>query len=125
MGLMTAVVMLIFVSLAVSSLALLFAGEAQRTRSASAGGQLRELLLAAPPVALEELRRGGASARDVTVPTPVVGATLTLQIRPDASGATEIRVVARGQSGVAVQTLRYGRDGEGWKLRSATLGIQP
>jgi Tfp pilus assembly protein PilV len=113
------------IAAAVTAMTVLFATEARRTRAAAVGAQLRQLLLAAPPAALDELQRNGTAARHVTVPTPVAGATLTLQVRSDAKDAAEILVIAKTRAGLATQLLRYAGSGHQRKLRSATLGTQP
>jgi type II secretory pathway component PulK len=109
------------VAAAVTAMMVLFATQAKRTRSTLAGTQLRQLLLAAPPVALDELRRHGQTARDVTIHTPVKDATLTLHIQSKSNNNAEIHVTAKHQTTSATQTLTYAHTANNWKLQSTTL----
>lgn len=117
--------MLAFVAVTVTALAVVFATEVKRTRTAASGAQLRQLLLAAPPVAVEELRRNGTGERELPVATPVENATLVLRIRPQGDERVQVQAVAKWQGAAAAQSLTYQREGNAWKLHSASLGRQP
>src|SRR5205085_2051422 len=89
----------------------LFAAEAARTRDARQQTQLRQLLLAALPIAREEIAARGNLPRDVQCPVPLAGASLTLHIEPAATG-THIFVEARIVKTAARQTLDFSTSGE-------------
>ena len=126
-ALMAAILMLVFVIAAITAMTTLFIHEAKRTHIAVAGAQLRQLLLAAEPAAREELARNPAS-HDLTLPTPLTNATLTLQIQSTPNTAT-VRTIAKLAGGttegsIATSTTTYTHTenaGGGWTLQSATL----
>ena len=125
MAVITVVIMLVLVSAAVTAMTLLFATEARRTHEATAGAQLRQLLLAAEPAALDELQRHDSAARDVTIPTPVASATLTLHITPAGGDQAQVHVLAKSTRDQRAQTLTFTRTTGRWQLHSAELRFQP
>jgi hypothetical protein len=100
----------IFIGMAVMAVSALFAHEAQRTRTALAQTQLRQLLLAAVPAAQSEIQTPGT--RDVPLAVPVEGATVVLHVNGRA-----VKVVATYHGSQAAQSLVF----ENGKLASATL----
>jgi hypothetical protein len=120
----TVILMMSLIAGAVAALAVLFATEARRTRAAVEGAQLRQLLLAAAPLATEELRLGGPAAREVPVPTPIATDTLTLQIKPLDTDHAQVQVIAKSPNSHADLTLIYLHQGSAWQLQAAALTAQ-
>jgi hypothetical protein len=118
----TAIVLLGLVASALAAMAMMFAADARRTRSAAAEAQLRQLLLAGAADAQQRLAKGESSF-DVTIAAPGEG-----EIRVSAAAAaptTEgdaaraVIVVATLGPRRAEQTLRFTREAGGeqkWKL---------
>jgi hypothetical protein len=119
------IIMFVFIAAAIVSLTLLFATEMHRTRAAVAGAQLRQLLLAATPAVQQELTRHGTAARDITIPTPVTGATLTAHIITIAPDKVTIRITAKLPASATSQTLTYLHKAQAWQLQSAVISAQP
>ena len=101
----------IFLAAAVVTMTAVFTHESNRTRTALAQTQLRQLLLAAVPEAQAQLRANPAP-RDVPLAMPVEGASVVLHI----SGDTVV-VEARLRAFKAAQTLQF----ENGKLASSSL----
>jgi hypothetical protein len=125
---MAAVLLMIVVASIVTLLAIVFAAQARRTRSAVAGAQLRQLLLAADPIARADLAANGTAARTLTPPIPVEGATLTIVIQPPADGAsTTVDVTATLRQMTGRQILHYapGKDKDAWITQDTQLIQSP
>jgi Tfp pilus assembly protein PilV len=95
-----------FIVMGVAAMTALFNHEARRTRATLAQTQLRQLLLAAVPAAQAELnsdRQGATSpTRDVTLPTPLPDATVTLHVQNNT-----VRISATYRGYPASQTLIF------------------
>jgi hypothetical protein len=125
-------IMLIFVSITLIALSSSFALHARRTQAATAGAQLRQILLAAPAYATAELttRPPAANTREVQVPLPVDDATLTLTITnsataPDTPPVAIVLAHATLRTFKASQHLEFQRTPAGWTVVAATLEHSP
>jgi hypothetical protein len=116
--------MLVLVGISIISLSLYFTTQARRTQAATAGAQLRQLLLAAPAFAGEELTARGNADRAVAVPVPVEGTELTLTIAKTES-ATVVTATARLRAYHASQRLEYRQTSAGWTLIDVRLIKSP
>ena len=119
LALMAVIMMMVLVGAAIVAMGVLFTGEVKRTRSALAGAQLRQMLLAAEPAAREELARGIAE-RDVTVSMPVNGGTMSMHVSGSGEKAV-VRAQARIGQMAAVSVMTYGRTDKGWVVEGAVL----
>ena len=92
--------------------------EMARTRSALTETQLRQLLTAAIPTAQAELAKTGPTERDVTMPTPVDGAKVTLHVAMQPSAVPAAQVTVRAELGGywASQAVHYESSGGGWTI---------
>jgi hypothetical protein len=126
---MLVIVLLMLSGAAVLALSTQFAGDARRTQRATVGAQLRQLLEAAIPIAQAQLAEERADLRDLTVPTPVAGASLVLHFAPAGEGAgggvREVRVVAGWRSMQAREKLDFAKVGNRWSLQNAALTQSP
>ena len=87
---------------------------------------MRQLLMAAVPTAVDEVKSRGNGDREVTVATPVEGATVVLTIAKSGDNGATVRVEAelRGKKGAETLDLQKAGDG-GWRVAETRLLYVP
>jgi len=114
----TAIVLLGLVGSMLAAMAMMFAADARRTRSAAAEAQLRQFLLAGAADVQQRINKGQTTF-DLKVPAPAEG-EMHLSAAAEGDGVRAVAHVTLGPRR-AEQTLRFTRAGDTWKLAAVEL----
>ena len=120
----TALALVGIVGVTLATLTAIFARDVKRSLRQHDDAQLRQLLIAGEIAARGSLGREATGEVAVALPDELQSAANSLALqRLDGNQADviEVRVTARAGEGRSMrQTLKYAKDGDGWRLQSAT-----
>ena len=122
-AILMAIALLAIVGMAIISVSSVFAAQIRRTRDTQADAQIRQLLLAAAPIASERLGQwdgNNGQPMMVDLPPELADCQLSIRFAPGADGDATVDVQASIGKRQGFETLRYAHRGAGWELTSAT-----